>query len=245
MKLIIKNICKSYSNTRVLNNVSLCLSQGEIVSILGASGCGKTTLLNIISGIDRPDSGQIILDDSDITGKPGLISYMLQKDMLLPHFNIIDNICLPLRIKGVTRDKAYSQAKPLFKLFGLSETEKRYPHQLSGGMRQRAALLRTYMFSNKVALLDEPFSAMDPITKSQIHKWYLNLVDNIELSTIFITHDIDEALLLSDRIYILGNVSGTIEDEIYITEKRQLRNNNTLLSKKFIGIKKHIIRAMS
>lgn len=245
MKLIIKNICKSYSDTRVLNNVSLCLNQGEIISILGTSGCGKTTLLNIISGIDSPDSGKIILDDSDITAKPGLISYMLQKDMLLPHLNIIDNVCLPLRIKGVARDKAYSQAKPLFNLFGLSETEKRYPHQLSGGMRQRAALLRTYMFSNKVALLDEPFSAMDSITKSQIHKWYLNLVDSIELSTIFITHDIDEALLLSDRIYILGSISGTIEDEIYITEKRQLRNNNTLLSKKFIDIKKHIIQSMS
>ena len=131
---------------------------------------------------------------------------MLQKDLLFPFCTIEDNVALPLIVKGVKKKEARQQAGKYFAGFGLEGTQKKYPAQLSGGMRQRAALLRTYLFSGSVALLDEPFSALDMLTKQSVHGWYLDVMEQIRLSTLFITHDIDEAVLLSDRIYLLtGN----------------------------------------
>ena len=209
-----ENIYKSFGENKVLKGASLTLNKGEIVSLLGVSGGGKTTLFNVLSGISKPDSGRVLLNGDDITGKPGSVSYMLQKDLLLPYRKVIDNVTLPLVINKVSKKEAREQAEPLFKTFGLDGTQYKYPSQLSGGMRQRAALLRTYLSSNGVALLDEPFSALDTITKAVIHKWYLDVMQSIDLSTVFITHDIDEAILLSDRIYILAD--GVCSNEIKI-----------------------------
>ena len=158
-----ENIYKSFGDNKVLKGASLTLNKGEIVSLLGVSGGGKTTLFNVLSGIHMPDSGKVWLNGEDITGKPGNVSYMLQKDLLLPYRKVIDNVSLPLVIKGVGKKEARAQAEPYFKTFGLDGTQYRYPSQLSGGMRQRAALLRTYLSSNGVALLDEPFSALDTL----------------------------------------------------------------------------------
>ena len=235
-----EHISKTYGDHQVLQDVSIHLEKGELVSLLGVSGSGKTTLFHILSGLVTPEEGKVYLGDRDVTSTPGSISYMLQKDLLLEHKKVIDNVSLPLVLKGVKKKEAREKADPLFAEFGLEGTQYKYPHQLSGGMRQRAALLRTYLSSSGVALLDEPFSALDTLTKSSIHKWYLEIMQHIDLSTLFITHDIDEAILLSDRIYILNGTPGTIKEEIVIREKKP-RAEDFALSEEFLEYKRKII----
>ena len=189
--LIVTDVTLSYEKKNVIEDITIELHDNELVCLLGASGGGKTTLFNVIAGLNTPDKGTVVLDGEDITGQPGHISYMLQKDLLLPYKTIEDNVALPLFIKGEKKKAARERVGGFFEEFGLEGTQKKYPHQLSGGMRQRAALLRTYMFSRNIALLDEPFSALDTLTKAEMHKWYLDVMDKIHLSTLFITHDID------------------------------------------------------
>lgn len=239
-KLEVTHISKSFDGKPVLQDVSIELNQGELVCLLGVSGGGKTTLFNVISGLLTPDHGKVLLDGEDITDQPGHISYMLQKDLLLPYRTIEDNVALPLLLKGMKKKEARLQAAPLFAEFGLEGTEKKYPAQLSGGMRQRAALLRTYLFSRDVALLDEPFSALDTLTKSAMHRWYLDVMEKIQMSTLFITHDIDEAILLSDRIYLLSGSPGTIAGEIIIQEPKPRRQDFNLTAE-FLAYKRKIL----
>lgn len=238
--LQVNHVSKSFEDEKIIENISLELHEGEIVSLLGVSGGGKTTLFNIIAGLSTPDSGTVTLDGTDITGKPGNISYMLQKDLLLPYRTIVDNVALPLVIRGEKKATAREKAAGYFEEFGLAGTENKYPSQLSGGMKQRAALLRTYLFSEKVALLDEPFSALDMLTKSAVHEWYLDVMEKIRLSTLFITHDIDEAILLSDRIYLLTGRPGTLTKEIVIREPKPRRKDFNI-SEEFLRYKREII----
>ena len=238
--LKVDHVSKSFDGQKILEQISLELREGEIVSLLGVSGGGKTTLFNLISGLTVPDEGKIWLEDAEITGKPGMISYMLQKDLLLPYRTIVDNVALPLVIKGMKKSEAREKAAGYFEQFGLSGYEKKYPAQLSGGMKQRAALLRTYLFSEKVALLDEPFSALDMLTKSAVHEWYLDVMEKIHLSTIFITHDIDEAILLSDRIYLLTGRPGKLTKEVVIKEPKPRRKDFNL-SEAFLNYKREIL----
>ena len=239
-KLEVKNISKSFDGKPVLKDVSIELNRGELVCLLGVSGGGKTTLFNVISGLLSPDNGQVLLDGEDITNQSGHISYMLQKDLLLPYRTIEDNAALPLLLKGEKKKDARKKVSPLFEQFGLEGTQKKYPSQLSGGMRQRVALLRTYMFSKDVALLDEPFSALDTLTKSAMHKWYLDVMEKIQLSTLFITHDIDEAILISDRIYLLSGSPGEITGEIIIKEPKP-RKDDSNLTAEFLEYKRKIL----
>lgn len=239
-ELIVKNVGKSFDGKKIIRNINLSLHDGEVVCLLGVSGGGKTTLFNVISGLLVPDEGQVFLDGEEITGMPGRISYMLQKDLLLPYRTIEDNVALPLLIKGAGKREAREQVAPYFDEFGLEGTQKKYPRQLSGGMRQRAALMRTYMFSRNVALLDEPFSALDTITKGNMHKWYLNIMEQIRLSTLFITHDIDEAILLSDRIYLLTGRPGEISHELVIREQKPRRADFNL-TEEFLQYKRRIL----
>ncbi len=238
--LQVKDISKSFGQEKIIENISLELHEGEIVSLLGVSGGGKTTLFNIIAGLSAPDSGNVFLDGNDIVGKPGSVSYMLQKDLLLPYYTVLDNVALPLFVGGMDKKAAREKAAGYFEEFGLDGTEQKYPSQISGGMKQRAALLRTYLFSEKVALLDEPFSALDMMTKTAVHQWYLDVMEKIKLSTLFITHDIDEAILLSDRIYLLTGKPGGITKEIIIDEARPRRKDFNL-SKEFLEYKRDII----
>lgn len=241
--LIVKNVSKAFDQNKIIDNIDIELREGEIVSLLGASGGGKTTLFNIIAGISKPDSGQILLDGQDITGRSGLVSYMLQKDMLLPYKTVLDNVALPLVIKGMKKREAREKAISHFEQFGLAGYEDMYPSALSGGMRQRAAFLRTYLFSGKVAILDEPFSALDMLTKGELHSWYMNIMKELKLSTLFITHDIDEAIMLSDRIYILTGKPGTITKEIVISEVRN-KPKDFNLTEKFLAYKQQIVGAL-
>lgn len=241
--LTVTDVTLAYENTNIIEDISIELHDNELVCLLGASGGGKTTLFNVISGLKKPDKGRIMLNGRDVTGRPGHISYMLQKDLLLPYRTIEDNVALPLLIKGEKKKEARRKAGELFEEFGLDGTEKKYPKQLSGGMRQRAALLRTYMFSKDVALLDEPFSALDTLTKSDMHRWYLDVMDKIHLSTLFITHDIDEAILLSDRIYLLTGRPGRITEEIVIREPKPRRKDFNLTDE-FLRYKKDILKKL-
>lgn len=242
-KLIVKDVTFSYDQENIIEDINIKLHDNELVCLLGSSGGGKTTLFNVISGLRTPQRGKVLLDGEDITGQPGHISYMLQKDLLLPYRTIEDNVALPLIIKGEKKKEARKKAGEFFDEFGLSGTQKKYPSQLSGGMRQRAALLRTYMFSKDVALLDEPFSALDTLTKSDMHRWYLDVMDKIHLSTLFITHDIDEAILLSDRIYLLTGKPGKITEEIVIKEPKPRRKDFNL-TEEFLEYKKQIIEKL-
>ncbi|MBR1567681.1 MAG: ABC transporter ATP-binding protein [Lachnospiraceae bacterium] len=244
MILQAEHITKAYGEKQVLGDITLHLNEGELVCLLGVSGVGKTTLFNVLSGLTLPDSGKILLNDRDITGKTGELSYMLQKDLLLEHKTVLDNVALPLILSGKKKADARQQAAQYFERFGLAGTEKKYPSQLSGGMRQRAALLRTYMCGNQVALLDEPFSALDTLTRSSIQEWYLSIMEEIKLSTIFITHDIDEAILLSDRIYIMGGSPAVIVSEFAIEEERP-RNHDFVLTDSFIRYKREIRALLS
>lgn len=242
--LEVKGVTFSYDNaTTILKDVNLTLNDGELVCLLGVSGCGKTTLFNIIAGLNKPQQGQVLLNSRDITGQPGNISYMLQKDMLLPYRTVEDNVALPLIIKGMKKKEARRKAGAYFSQFGIDGTQKKYPAALSGGMRQRAALLRTYLFSADVALLDEPFSALDAFTKSEMHQWYLDVMSSIKLSTIFITHDIDEAILLSDRIYLLSGKPGTLIAEMTIQEPKP-RPRDFNLTDAFLQYKRQIISTL-
>ena len=259
-----KHITKQYDGRCIIRDINIHLEEGELISLLGLSGSGKTTLFHVLSGLTLPQEGQVLLNGSEITGKPGSISYMLQKDLLLAHKKVIDNVSLPLVLKGMSRKAARSAAWPLFAEFGLEGCQMQYPSSLSGGMRQRAAFLRTYLSAtmaqnsepgrkstegqaasagHTAALLDEPFSALDTITKGQLHTWYLDVMQKINLSTIFITHDIDEAILLSDRIYLMTGTPGVIEHEIVIQPARPLRKEFNL-TQEFLEYKRRIIRIL-
>lgn len=238
--LEVSGVSKAFGHTPVLDGVDLTLEQGELVCLLGISGGGKTTLFNIISGLLAPDSGCVLLDGEDITGCPGQVSYMLQKDLLLPYRTVLDNVILPLLLQGVKRNEARTRAEELFAPFGLEGTQHLYPAQLSGGMRQRAALLRTYLFSRKLVLLDEPFSALDALTKSAMHRWYLDVMERLPVSTLFITHDVDEAILLSDRIFLLTGTPGRITHQITVPHSRP-RSQDFALTQEFLDCKRHIL----
>ncbi|EOD00681.1 Hydroxymethylpyrimidine ABC transporter, ATPase component [Caldisalinibacter kiritimatiensis] len=227
----------------VVNNVSITLQENEFVSVIGPSGCGKSTIFNMIAGLIKPDSGDVFIDDEKYTGITGRVSYMYQKDLLLPWKKIIDNVSIPLIIKGHSKNEARKKVKDYFEVFGLSGFEYKYPFQLSGGMRQRAALMRTYMFSKDVILLDEPFGGLDAITKTKMQYWLLEVLEKLKASILFITHDIEEAIFLSDRIYILSDRPATIKKEIRIDLPKP-RTQEILTSKEFNDLKRHVLNIL-
>lgn len=218
MKLELSNIEKEYEALKVLSDINFYLNKGEIISILGTSGCGKSTLLNIIAGFIKPTSGTVLKDGQDITGKISETAYMLQDDLLLPYKTIFENVILPITVKGLLTNEKKDEVFNLFKIFGLEGYENFYPKEISGGMKQRAALLRTYLCGTDIYLFDEPFSKLDSITRDSMRVWFLEIWKTIHSSAIFITHDIDEAIILSDRIYIMSDKPATIVKEILVSE---------------------------
>ncbi|HOJ10927.1 MAG TPA: ABC transporter ATP-binding protein [Clostridiales bacterium] len=243
IKLEVKNVKKSFDKLPVIDEVSLYMREKEFVSILGLSGSGKSTIFNIISGLLIPDEGEIIIDGKNYTGKIGRVSYMYQKDLLLQWKKIIDNVALPLVIKGEGKKTAREKVRDYFKEFGLEGFEYMYPSQLSGGMRQRTAFLRTYMFSRDIMLLDEPFGGLDAITRSKIHYWIMDVLDKLDTAVMFITHDIEEAVFLSDRIYILSDKPAKVMEEVIIDLPRP-RNKEIITTGRFNDFKRHILKIM-
>lgn len=243
VKLEARNIKKAFPGLDTLKDVSIALKEHELVSIIGPSGCGKSTLFDIISGLIEPDKGKVIIDGEDYTSRSGRVSYMHQKDLLLPWYDIISNVSLPLVIKGKDKKESKKIAQKNFETFGLSGFENKYPSQLSGGMRQRAALLRTYLFSEDIMLLDEPFGSLDAITRRKMQLWLLDILDKIKASMLFITHDIDEAVFLSDKIYLLSYRPAVVRDIFEIDIKRP-RDNDTFTSSRFNQIKSKILKIL-
>lgn len=211
-KIRIENISKSFDGDKIIDNISINVEEGELVSILGPSGCGKSTIFNIIAGLLKQDSGKV-----DVNGK---LSYMYQKDLLLQYKTIIDNVSLPLVLRKEKKSEAREEVRQYFKVFGLEGYEDKYPKELSGGMRQRANFMRTYVNSNDIMLLDEPFGALDSITKSSMQKWLLDIRKKVKSTILLITHDIEEAILLSDRIYVISNKPSSVSMEIVVDRDR-------------------------
>lgn len=226
-----------------LKDTNLQVTEGKFISIIGPSGCGKSTLFNIIAGLIKPSIGEVLLDGKNIIGSSGNVGYMLQKDLLLPWRNIVNNVILGLEIKGVSKAEATKRALPLLEKYGLGGFENHYPDELSGGMRQRAALLRTLLYEQDIILLDEPFGALDAQTRLLMQEWLLDIWGDFKKTILFITHDIDEAIFLSDEIYILTPRPGTVKEKVEITLPRP-RNEQTLLNADFIKVKEHILHAL-
>jgi len=206
-----KSFTKGGRRVEAIRDIGIDVKENEFISIIGPSGCGKSTLFNIIAGLELPDRGCVEVDDRDTTGRPEACAYMPQKDLLFPWRSVIDNTILGLQIAGVPKAEARRKADPFFEIFGIAGTQKLYPFQLSGGMRQRAALLRTVIQGREVLLLDEPFGALDALTKSELKVWEAE-----RWTVILVTHDIREAIYLSDRVYVMTPSPGRIQDLVQI-----------------------------
>ncbi|MCC0652528.1 MULTISPECIES: ABC transporter ATP-binding protein [unclassified Clostridioides] len=228
-KISIENVSKTYKDVDVLKDISIDVYEGEFVSILGPSGCGKSTIFNIITQLTDYNSGMVNIN--------GNYSYMYQKDLLLPYKTIIDNVSLPLVLKKEKKSKARSMVKHYFEVFGLEGYEYKYPAELSGGMRQRANFLRTFINSNDIMLLDEPFGALDSLTKTSMQKWLLEVKKKVNSTILLITHDIDEAIMLSNRIYVISKKPSIVKKE-FIIDNRNINEDNL---ENVIKLKKEII----
>ena len=206
-----------------VRNVSFQIPRGAFVSLLGPSGCGKSTLFNIIAGLMTPTGGDVQLNGASVIGQTGRVGYMLQKDLLLPWRTIEDNITISQTLHGVPRRKARRECHALLARCGLEGFAHARPHELSGGMRQRAALMRTLMTGREVLLLDEPFGALDAITRLQLQMLLCDIWQETGKTILLVTHDVDEALLLSDEIIVMSERPGTVRERLTVPHPRPRR----------------------
>jgi ABC-type nitrate/sulfonate/bicarbonate transport system ATPase subunit len=231
---------RSGPTTIALHDAGFTVNPGEFVSIIGPSGCGKSTLFNIIAGLDQPTAGDVRINGESIVGQQGHVGYLLQKDLLLPWRSILNNVIIGMEISGVSKRKARELALPFLEAYGLKEFADHRPDQLSGGMRQRAALLRTLLFNRDVILLDEPFGKLDAQTRATMQEWLLDLWDDFKKTVVFITHDIDEAVYLSDRVIVMSPRPGRIVADLQIELDRP-RKPTIVTAGEFISYKNHIL----
>lgn len=203
-KIRVDGLTHSYGQLRVVNDVSFSVGEGDFVSIVGPSGGGKTTILKVLAGLLTPQQGSAHIGGRSTVGRPGFAAYMPQKDQLLPWRRALENATLGAEIRGLDRGESRDQARDLFPLFGLEGHERSWPGQLSGGMRQRLALLRTFLTGLDVLLLDEPFSALDALTRREMHRWLQDVWLADRRTVVMVTHDVEEALLLSDNVVVLS-----------------------------------------
>ncbi|HEY6255746.1 MAG TPA: ABC transporter ATP-binding protein [Xanthobacteraceae bacterium] len=247
-KLRIDNVSMTFGAPAVaihaLAPITLSITAGRFVSLIGPSGCGKSTIFNIIAGLLQPSGGRVLIDGRDATGTIGRVGYMLQKDLLLPWRTVLDNVVLGMEIQGVPLREARSRALPLLQRYGLSGFEYRYPSSLSGGMRQRAALLRTLLFDADVILLDEPFGALDAQTKLKLQEWLMRLWSDFGKTVIFVTHDVEEAIYLSDEVNVMATRPGRIIETIPVAIERP-RLRASVLRPEFLAIKQRCLELLA
>lgn len=223
MKLEISGLTFSYEHKKIFDGLEFSIREGEFVSLLGPSGCGKSTLLKLLTGVIAPEKGRILTDGQEIRGITEHFAYMPQNDLLFPWKTILENVCLYGRIHG-GQEQMKKEALSQMGAFGLEGYENEYPSALSGGMRQRAAFLRTLLCHADILLLDEPFGALDVITRGEMQDWLLGVRARLNRTVLLVTHDMDEAIYLSDRILILDPDSGRIGSGIEIAEKSRSRD---------------------
>ncbi len=216
----LRNVSKTFRDEGgvvwALDDISLAARAGEFVTIIGPSGSGKSTIFNIITGLVTPDTGTVLIDGTPSGGRAGRVGYMPQRDLLLPWRTVLDNVIVGLELTGVSKHAARARARALLPLFGLEGFEKAYPATLSGGMRQRAALLRTFLCDRDVILLDEPFGALDALTRRALQRWLLGIWRQFRQTILFITHDVEEAVFLADRVIVLSPRPARISLELSV-----------------------------
>lgn len=242
-KLRLERVCHVFGPTgeskEVLSDLSLHVDEGEFVSIVGPSGSGKTTLFQIIGGLLRPRSGKVFLDGREVTGTKGLISYMPQSNTLFPWRTIEQNVVLAQQVAGLSGREAKAEAREWLAKVGLQGYEKAYPHILSGGMQQRVAFLRALLSPKELMCLDEPFGALDALTRIDMQGWLLKLWEENKRSVLFVTHSIEEALYLSDRVYVFSERPAGVVREIVVPFARP-RTESVMLEVEFVGLRKEI-----
>ncbi|GAB4475755.1 MAG: ABC transporter ATP-binding protein [Anaerolineae bacterium] len=226
-RLELQHVSKSFHTdgrtVQAVEDVSLRVMPGELATLIGPSGSGKSTLFNLIVGLIEPDSGTICIDGEACQSRTGRVGYMPQRDLLLPWRSVLDNVILPLEVSGVPRHEARERARALLPRFGLEEFAAAYPAELSGGMRQRAALLRTWLTGSTTLLLDEPFGALDALTRRAMQDWLLDVWGESGQTILFITHDVDEAVYLGDRVFVLSPRPGRLVEEMVVDLPRPRR----------------------
>ena len=236
MKLEVSGLSFSYDNKKLFENLDFSIKEGEFVSLLGPSGCGKSTILKLLTGVIQAETGRITVDGQPVTGLSEHFAYMPQNDLLFPWKTILDNVCLYGQIHG-SMEEMRREASKNFPAFGLEGYETKYPSSLSGGMRQRAAFLRTALCKADILLLDEPFGALDVITRGDMQDWLISMRARLNRTVLLVTHDMDEALYLSDRILILNQAPAHITCEIEIPDR--VRNRDWLYTQGALRQKIH------
>lgn len=239
--LRIDDVTCRFGEILALESTSIDINEGEFVSIIGPSGCGKSTLMNVIAGLTEPTTGKVILRDEDITGTTGHVGYMFQKDLLVPWRTVLGNITLGASLRGRVTRREIDAAAGMAQRYGLGEFVDNYPHTLSGGMRQRVALMRTLALVRPIVLLDEPFGALDSQTRAQLQEWLLSVWTDTGGTVLFITHDVEEALILADRLLVMSARPGRITGEIRVDLDRP-RSIAMTTSREFVELKR---RAMA
>lgn len=246
--LRLENISASYSSGReklaVLKGISIDVAAGEFVSLLGPSGSGKSTALKIAAGLIRPDYGDVYLGGHEITGQATRVGYMPQQDLLFPWKTLLQNAALPLLAAGLSPREASARVSGLLPVFGLEGFASYYPTRLSGGMKQRAALLRTVLIESSLMLLDEPFAALDALTREYLQEWLLQILNRFQRAVLFVTHSIDEAIYLSDRIYMISERPGRIVLEKQIDLPRP-RSRSIVTSPLFAAYRESLMEALA
>jgi ABC-type nitrate/sulfonate/bicarbonate transport system ATPase subunit len=242
-KLVLDDLHKAFTGPLpVLDGVAFDVAPGEFVSVIGPSGCGKSTLFNVIAGLEPPDAGRVLVDSEDATGRVDVFAYMPQRDLLFPWRSVLDNTTLGLEVAGMSRRAARERARPLFAPFGLAGFEDARPHELSGGMRQRVALLRTVVQDRAVLLLDEPFGALDSLTRTDMQTWLEGVRGRFGWTVLLITHDIRE-VFLSDRVVVLGPRPTRVRREVTVDLPRP-RELGLITSVRFAEIESELLAAL-
>lgn len=246
--LSIQRLYKTYDAGKhalpAMADVSFDVQRGQFLSILGPSGCGKSTLFNIIAGLLSPTSGDVLLNGSSIVGQPGCVGYMLQRDLLLPWRTIEDNVLLSRTLRGEHKKRHLSAVRHYMHQCGLTDMAQKHPDQLSGGMRQRAALIRTLMTEKDVLLLDEPFGALDALTRTRLQWMLLELWTATQKTILFVTHDIEEAILLSDEVLVLSDRPGRVVERLSIPFPRP-RRPELIFDNDFVALRRHLAELLN
>ncbi|MEU3619153.1 ABC transporter ATP-binding protein [Streptomyces sp. NPDC006872] len=241
--LRIEGVGKSFGELEVLRGLELAVEPGEFAAAIGPSGSGKSTLFNLVSGLDSPTSGRVLVEGEPASVESGKVAYMPQKDLLFPWRTVLDNTALGLEAQGVRKKEARTRADALFPDFGLDGFQQAYPSQLSGGMRQRAALLRTVVLERPVLLLDEPFGALDSLTRTEMQLWLAGMWQRHHWTVVLVTHDIREAVLLADTVHVLSPRPATVVERVEVPLPRP-RGEEDFTAPGFAATERRVLAAL-